>query len=75
MYVNERSIYKYVNERDLQYKHHNTRQKGGKIMQIKCVDCPYYWKEENEKTPHCHYTYDDGYAPCEVDDYETEDDE
>lgn len=39
---------------------------------MKCVDCPYYWKEENEKYPNCHYKWDDGYAPCEVEETEME---
>ena len=42
---------------------------------MKCADCPYCWKDEGDKYPHCHYGYDDGYAPCEVEDsgYEQED--
>lgn len=55
---------------------------------MKCVDCPYWWADieeyvgEDGKThvrtvgyEHCHYRYNDGYAPCEVEetDYETED--
>lgn len=35
---------------------------------MKCADCPYYWKEENEEFASCHYEYNDGYAPCEVED-------
>lgn len=34
---------------------------------MKCVDCPYHWKDDGDKFAHCHYAYDDGYAPCEVD--------
>lgn len=42
---------------------------------MKCVDCPYHWKEDWEDYPSCHYRWNDGYAPCEVDDndYEEED--
>ncbi|MGM9684597.1 MAG: hypothetical protein ACI3XQ_13450 [Eubacteriales bacterium] len=45
---------------------------------MKCKDCPYFWADENpnpdpdfysdsDYIPVCHYTYNDGYAPCEVD--------
>lgn len=37
---------------------------------MKCTDCPYYWIEQGEKVAHCHYEWDDGYAPCEVDETE-----
>ena len=46
---------------------------------MKCKECCYFWSDcdKNGKPighPYCHYQYDDGYAPCEVDDdYETED--
>ena len=51
--------------------------------QMKCKDCPYYWADENpmqtpehysdiDYLPRCHYSYDDGYAPCEIDDKERE---
>ena len=29
-------------------------------------NCGYYWQEEGEDYPRCHYDYDDGYAPCEL---------
>ena len=40
---------------------------------MKCKDCPYYWAECDKEGkpiehPHCHYQWDDGYAPCEVED-------
>lgn len=46
---------------------------------MKCIDCPYYWADCDDNgtpigNPYCHYQHDDGYAPCEVDDYEEEDD-
>lgn len=39
---------------------------------MKCKDCPYFWSDCDEKgnpidRPYCHYQWDDGYAPCEVD--------
>lgn len=42
---------------------------------MKCTDCAYYWCEcdENGKPidhPFCHYQYNDGYAPCEVEETE-----
>lgn len=48
-------------------------------MSLKCKDCPYHWADCNDKgepigAPYCHYQWDDGYAPCETDDYETIDD-
>ena len=39
---------------------------------MKCVDCGYWWADE-EENPSCHYRYNDGYAPCEVEDKERED--
>ena len=39
---------------------------------MKCAECPYYWAEENEKYPSCKYPYNDGYAPCEIEDQEKE---
>lgn len=41
----------------------------------KCADmnCGYYWRDENEAYPRCHYP-DDGFpAPCEYDDEDEED--
>ena len=37
---------------------------------MKCVDCCYYWKSENDTYPCCHYPSNDGYAPCEVEECE-----
>ena len=37
---------------------------------MKCIDCPYHWKDENDDFPCCHYGWNDGYAPCEVDEAE-----
>ena len=47
---------------------------------LKFKDCPYYWADNDPTTvadlPYCHYQYNDGYAPCEIEDIEreTEDD-
>lgn len=41
---------------------------------MKCVDCPYFWKNDDDFFPHCQYPYDDGYAPCEVDEAEETED-
>ena len=41
---------------------------------MKCIDCNYYWVDEDEKYPRCHCTESEGNAPCELDeDEETED--
>jgi hypothetical protein len=42
---------------------------------MKCADCPYYWIEEGDDLSHCHYRWNDGYAPCEVEDSYEEDEE
>lgn len=39
---------------------------------MKCMDCPYFWMDEDEDRAYCHYHWEDGYAPCEVDDTEAE---
>lgn len=41
---------------------------------MKCVDCGYYWKEDYERVASCHFVGPEGWAPCEVEDNETEDD-
>ena len=41
-----------------------------KWVGTRCETCSYFWKEEDEETPSCHYGWDDGYAPCEIDDIE-----
>ena len=30
------------------------------------INCGYYWQEEGEKFPSCHFDGPDGWAPCEV---------
>lgn len=45
---------------------------------MKCNDCCYFWADCNDKgepigKPYCHYQYNDGYAPCEIEDNETPD--
>lgn len=41
---------------------------------MKCKDCPYCWKSEDESYARCHYERiaDFDLAPCEYDDYEDE---
>lgn len=49
---------------------------------MKCTDCPYYWADIEEYMgddgkmhartigrEYCHYAYNDGYAPCEAEEY------
>ena len=44
---------------------------------MKCTDCPYYWKEELEDYPGCHFdpVHHPTPSPCEYDDYYREEDE
>ena len=38
---------------------------------MKCSECGYYWKEEDEGFAHCQFDGPDGWAPCECgDDFE-----
>ena len=32
---------------------------------MKCTECGYYWQEEGERYPGCHYVGPDAWAPCE----------
>lgn len=43
------------------------------MIQMTCKDsnCGYYWKENDEDYPRCHFNTI-GNAPCEEDDYEPE---
>lgn len=42
---------------------------------MKCSEgCGYFWKEEWEKYPSCHYPYDDDYAPCSYPEESDDDD-
>ena len=41
---------------------------------MKCKDCAYYWKAKDEAYEHCHYGYDDGCAPCEIEEIEEPED-
>ena len=40
---------------------------------MKCKDCPYCYKTEEDDFPCCHFEGPKGWAPCEQEDYETED--
>lgn len=33
----------------------------------RCEMCGYYWKEDEERYPCCHFEGPDGWAPCEND--------
>jgi len=37
------------------------------VMEIACKDCPYCWKDEDDRYPTCHFFCNDpwGVAPCE----------
>lgn len=37
-------------------------------MEIKCVDCPYSWEDEDTKIYVCEYPWGDSDAPCERED-------
>ena len=39
---------------------------------MKCIECAWYWQDEDEKYPSCKYYYDDGYAPCGIEERERE---
>lgn len=39
---------------------------------MKCIDCCYHWQERDEDYPCCHYHWDDGCAPCELEERERE---
>lgn len=43
---------------------------------MKCVDCSYYWRDENEEYPRCHCgeSWLDN-PPCEEEDYYEDEDE
>lgn len=47
------------------------------VKEMRCSDnCGYYWKEEDEDFPCCHFEGPDGWAPCEqeeIEDYYFED--
>lgn len=37
------------------------------------MNCGYFWQEEDEEYPRCHYPEDGTLAPCEYDDEDEED--
>ena len=39
------------------------------------INCGYYYKAEEDDFPCCHFDGPNGWAPCEYDDYEEEDDD
>lgn len=38
---------------------------------MKCADCPYYWLEDDDRYPSCHFdeTIHPTPSPCEEEDY------
>lgn len=40
------------------------------MKDLKCRDCPYFWQEDDEERPYCHYVSLGSWdpAPCEQDD-------
>ena len=52
----------------------NALQDGENEETSRCETCGYYWQDEGENCPSCHY--DDPWpAPCEYDDYDYESEE
>lgn len=41
-------------------------------QKMKCAECLYWWKDEDEEHPSCHCNEVAGDAPCEVEDWEAE---
>ena len=39
---------------------------------MKCSECGYYWQEEGEQFPCCHFNGPEGWAPCEYEEEEEE---
>lgn len=37
-----------------------------------CATCGYYYKEENDSSPCCHFEGPEGWAPCEQEEIENE---
>lgn len=42
---------------------------------MKCTDCAYHYKTENDQFPCCHFVGPNGWAPCEQEEPEEEDEE
>lgn len=40
---------------------------------MKCTECPYYWKNEDDDFPHCQYENQMDYPPCEYEEQNSED--
>lgn len=42
---------------------------------MKCIECAFFWREDFENHPYCHFDGDDCNAPCaDANEYEPEDD-
>ena len=50
----------------------NTEREGKKL---KCAECGYYYKTEEDRYPCCHFEGPEGWAPCEQEEPEEEKDE
>ena len=44
-----------------------------KVTENPCAKCGYHYKGEDDRFPCCHFEGPEGWAPCEQEDYETED--
>lgn len=44
-------------------------------IDITCYDCPYYYRDSDVEVLRCHYELEDGCAPCEIDDFEEEEED
>lgn len=41
-------------------------------FRLECITCPYWWEDDVDNTCYCHYFSNDGSAPCEIDERESE---
>lgn len=39
---------------------------------MKCTECGYYWKKEDEEYPLCHFEGPEGWAPCEAEELDSD---
>ena len=61
------------NRGDMWYHILTEKERGKKMSYCEQSNCGYYWKEEGEDFPTCHF---EGWtAPCEYEDYEGNEDE
>jgi hypothetical protein len=48
--------------------HHTTTKEDNTMKSLNCTDCCWYWQEQDETQPICHYAGLSHNAPCEWDD-------